>query len=273
LHYKLYQIYFMPFTAKVVTTAQWGARDADVDEFELTKPMYVVIHNTGDSNPPNDRSKGTLPGAKQLARATQAFHMDGNGWADSGHNFLNTTGGFILEGRHGTLGAVRKGLCVRSAHAAQDDGKLARGNESPGIEIEGNFMTFSMGQKQWDSLVELCVSLCSSCGIAPENIRGHRDFSDTDCPGDLLYSQLPKLRQDVAAKLGVAPVNDILQLGSKGSSVKQLQIALNAKGFNVGVADGIFGDMTRKAVIDFQKKQGLTPDGIVGPKTRKLLGL
>jgi Putative peptidoglycan binding domain/N-acetylmuramoyl-L-alanine amidase len=263
----------MPFTAKAVTTAQWGARDAEVDPFELTKPMYVVIHNTGDSNPPNDRSKGTLPGAKQLAKETQAFHMDDNDWADSGHNFLNTTGGFILEGRHGTLGASKQGLCVRSAHAAQDGDRLPRGNESPGIENEGNFMTFPMGQKQWDSLVELCASLCSSCDIAPENIRGHRDFSDTDCPGDLLYTQLPKLRQEVRAKLGIAPTNNVLKMGSIGPDVKQLQIALNSQGFNVGVTDGIFGDMTRKAVIAFQKKQGLTPDGVVGPKTKKSLGL
>jgi hypothetical protein len=263
----------MPFTAKVITTTQWGARDADVDVFELTKPMYIVIHNTGDSNPPTDRSKGTLPGAKQLARETQAFHMDDNGWSDSGHNFLNTTGGFILEGRHGTLGAVRKGLCVRSAHAAQDGDRLARGNESPGIENEGDFMTFPMGKIQWDSLVELCVSLCSSCGISPDNIRGHRDFSNTDCPGDLLYTQIPKLRQAVATKLGIPSAADILKMGSKGPVVKQLQTILTAKGFDVGVADGIFGDMTRKAVIGFQKQQRLTPDGIVGPQTRKLLGI
>jgi Putative peptidoglycan binding domain/N-acetylmuramoyl-L-alanine amidase len=264
----------MPFTAKVVTTTQWGAKDAVIDEFELTKPMYIVIHNTGDSNPPSDRSKGTLPGAKQLARETQAFHMGPERrWSDSGHNFLNTTGGFILEGRHGTLSAVRKGLCVRSAHAAQDDGKLARGNESPGIENEGTFMTFPMGQKQWDSLVELCASLCSSCDIAPDNIRGHRDFSDTDCPGDLLYSQIPRLCQDVATKLGLTLAGGILQMGSKGSDVQKLQTILNSKGFNVGIADGIFGDITRKAVIDFQTKQGLKPDGIVGLKTKKALGM
>ncbi len=263
----------MPFTAKVVTTTQWNARDAKVNKFDLTKPKYVVIHNTEDPNPPQDRSKGTLPGAKQLARQTQNFHMDGNGWSDSGHNFLNTTGGFILEGRHGTLGAVRKGLCIRSAHAPQSSGKLAGGNESPGIENEGTFMNFPMGQKQWDSLVDLCASLCSSCDIAPDNIRGHRDFTDTDCPGDLLYSQIPKLRQDVATKLGLSLAAGILQMGSKGSDVQQLQTILNSKGFNVGLADGIFGDITRKAVIDFQTKQGLKPDGIVGLKTRQALGL
>jgi hypothetical protein len=32
----------MPFTAKVITTAQWGARDV-IESFDLTKPMYIVI--------------------------------------------------------------------------------------------------------------------------------------------------------------------------------------------------------------------------------------
>lgn len=262
----------MPFTAKVITTAQWGARDAQ-ESFELTKPMYIVIHNTGDPNPPKARSKGTLAGAKQLAQETQAFHMDDNEWPDSGHNFLNTTDGWLLEGRHGSLEAVLKGLCVRSAHAAQQGDRLARGNESPGIENEGNFMTFVMGKKQWDSLVELCVSLCSSCEIDPANIRGHRDFSNTDCPGDWLYDQIPKLQEEVAKKLGVPLTPSVIKMGAKGKIVVQLQMKLKEKGFDPGVADGIFGDMTRKMVISFQKSLNLTPDGIVGETTRKALGL
>ncbi len=263
----------MPFTAKVITTTQWGARAAIQDSFELTRPMYIVIHHTGDPNPPKDRSKGILPGAKQLARETQSFHMDGNKWSDSGHNFLNTTGGLILEGRHGTLNAVRKGFCIRSAHAAQDGERLARGNESPGIENEGNFMISAMGQKQWNSLVELCVSLCSSCDISPENIRGHRDFSNTDCPGDWLYAQISQLRQEVATKLGISMTAGVIKMGSKGTMVKELQTKLQEKGLNPGVIDGIFGEMTRIAIIAFQTSKNLPADGIVGEKTRELLGL
>jgi hypothetical protein len=267
----LLEILLMPFTAKVITTTQWGARDAIEDSFDLTRPMYIVIHHTGDPNPPNDRSKGTLPGAKQLARDTQSFHM-GNGWSDSGHNFINTTSGLLLEGRHGTLNAVRKGFCVRSAHAAQQGDLLARGNESPGIENEGNFMTAKMGQKQWDSLVELCVSLCSSCGVSPENIRGHRDFSNTDCPGDWLYAQLPKLQQEVATNLGL-PTVGVLKMGAKGTMVKQLQTKLKEKGFDPGTIDSIFGEMTRIAIIAFQTSKNIPADGIAGEKTQKLLGL
>lgn len=61
--------------------------------------------------------------------------------------------------------------------------------------------------------------------------------------------------------------------GSKGSDVTTLQTKLNEFGNYGLVADGIFGAKTETAVKDFQKKKGLSVDGIVGPKTwEKLLG-
>lgn len=263
----------MPFTAKVITTQDWGA--APAGPFKNTVPKFIVIHHTTNDNPPNDASKGTESGGKQLARDIQSFHMNKNGWSDSGHNFLNTTGGIILEARHGTLNAVKKGMCVQSAHAAQQGSRLAGGNQSPGIENEGNFMSFSMGQKQWDSLVELCASLCDSCNIDPKNIRGHREFSNSDCPGDVLFSKLPQLRQEVAAKLGMTLDKDdpLLKLGSIGQDVIELQQKLEEKGFSTGAIDGDFGDNTRQAVIAFQRSVKLDDDGIVGDKTRQALGL
>jgi Putative peptidoglycan binding domain/N-acetylmuramoyl-L-alanine amidase len=274
----------MPFTASVKTTAEWGAREpkSGTFPFKRTVPRYVIVHHTDNQNPPKDPSKGTIEGAIRLARDIQKFHMDERGWSDSGHNFLNTTGGFLLEGRHGSLDAVKKGFCIQSAHAAQDPGKLANGNQSPGIENEGNFMTFHMGQKQWESLVELCASLCDSCNISPTNIKGHRDFSNTDCPGDWLYSQLPRLRKEVADKLGLKfRLEELehnsqvveLKFGSTGAEVIKLQQKLRDKGFNPGAIDGDFGENTQAAVKAFQRSVGLKDDGIVGKKTRAALGL
>jgi hypothetical protein len=269
----------MSFTAKVVTTAEWGARSAKAT-FARTVPRYVIVHHTDNQNPPEDPSQGTIEGAIRFARNIQKAHMDGNGWSDSGHNFLNTTGGLILEGRHGSLGAVKQGFCVQSAHAAQDPGKLANGNQSPGIENEGNFMTFNMRQQQWESLVRLCASLCDSCNVSPTHIRGHRDFSNTDCPGDWLYSQLPRLRKEVADKLGLQFSPDELEntsqtvnlkFGSTGPEVIKLQQLLRHKGFNPGAIDGDFGETTEAAVRAFQRSANLIDDGIVGSATRSAL--
>jgi len=193
----------MGFTASVIGCDEWRAAPAKVQAFKRTTPKWIVVHHADYPNPPRDRSQRTRDGAMALAREIQRDHMVNRGWFDSGQNFLNSTGGFLLEGRHGSLDAVKAGQCIQSAHAPQDDGKLPGGNESPGIENEGNFMTTRMAPVQWASLVELCASLCDSLGLAPATIKGHRDFTDTDCPGDWLYGQLPQLRLDVARRLGV----------------------------------------------------------------------
>lgn len=57
-----------------------------------------------------------------------------------------------------------------------------------------------------------------------------------------------------------------IKYGSSGSAVKELQKKLNENGYNLAV-DGRFGSATRSAVKDYQKKQGLAVDGIVGKNT------
>lgn len=58
-------------------------------------------------------------------------------------------------------------------------------------------------------------------------------------------------------------------VGDSGSSVKEAQTMLKKLGYNIGSygADGVFGNSTKGAVLNFQKKNGLAPDGIVGPNT------
>lgn len=56
----------------------------------------------------------------------------------------------------------------------------------------------------------------------------------------------------------------LVQMGSAGVYVLTLQDALNALGYTGSGLDGYFGNGTRKAVISFQRAQGLGADGIVG---------
>jgi hypothetical protein len=59
----------------------------------------------------------------------------------------------------------------------------------------------------------------------------------------------------------------VFKKGSCGDKVKQIQLALGLE------ADGIFGTKTESAVIEFQKENGLYPDGIVGKKTMDVLNV
>jgi lysozyme family protein len=58
----------------------------------------------------------------------------------------------------------------------------------------------------------------------------------------------------------------LLRVGSRGAAVKSLQKDLGID------ADGIFGQGTKKAVMEFQKENGLQVDGMAGPNTLSKLG-
>lgn len=59
----------------------------------------------------------------------------------------------------------------------------------------------------------------------------------------------------------------LLKRGSRSDKVKYLQYKLLSKFYNPGEIDGIFGSRVETAVRNFQKENGLSVDGIVGPKT------
>ncbi|HET7578309.1 MAG TPA: spore cortex-lytic enzyme [Bacillales bacterium] len=75
----------------------------------------------------------------------------------------------------------------------------------------------------------------------------------------------------------VAPLNKaeaaapVLNQGDHYGYVWGLQERLQQLGLYKGKVDGLFGPLTRQAVVDFQKQNGLTVDGKVGPNTLKKL--
>ena len=55
--------------------------------------------------------------------------------------------------------------------------------------------------------------------------------------------------------------------GSQGEEVRRIQQRLLDWGYFDGPVDGVFGVKTKQAVLAFQQKNGLDPDGIAGPDT------
>lgn len=62
-----------------------------------------------------------------------------------------------------------------------------------------------------------------------------------------------------------------LKLDSRGEDVKTVQEGLKQLGFQPGPVDGVFGEKTEIAVIQFQEEHALYADGIVGPTTWRSL--
>lgn len=61
--------------------------------------------------------------------------------------------------------------------------------------------------------------------------------------------------------------------GSTGTEVRNIQTRLKNWGYYTGAVDGIYGQKTETAVKKFQRKNGLTADGVAGPATLAKIGL
>lgn len=68
-------------------------------------------------------------------------------------------------------------------------------------------------------------------------------------------------------------VDALSKYGSRGQEVKTIQTKLKRWGYYSGSVDGIYGSGTLSAVKKFQKKNGLTVDGIAGTKTLAAMGI
>lgn len=80
-----------------------------------------------------------------------------------------------------------------------------------------------------------------------------------------------KAQADIAASSSEPKLETLpLQMPYKPTT-EEIQRALKNAGYYTGVIDGKKGPMTKKAIEDFQKANGLEVDGKVGPKTWAVL--
>jgi hypothetical protein len=239
---------------QIYDTRNWNARNPNGTITVLNqRPTFIIVHHTAGANS-NDFS---LDHAFQVARDIQNLHMDTNGWIDTGQQLTNSRGGFVLEGRHRSLEVLTGGTRhVMGAHVANNNSTCI------GIENEGLYTSVNVPAALWNSLVNLVAYIAQQYAIPTANIKGHRDFNSTQCPGDVLYARLPELRSAVAAKLGHpiatadAPSWPLLRPGDTGDRVLAAQHLLRASGLAVPV-DGAFGTSTFDAVRLFAVKSGL----------------
>ena len=78
-------------------------------------------------------------------------------------------------------------------------------------------------------------------------------------------SAVAKTATDTAVNTDISA--DILRKGDASAAVKQMQLKLISLGYLSGTADGVFGNLTYKALKQFQKANALYADGVAGSQT------
>jgi N-acetylmuramoyl-L-alanine amidase-like protein len=205
-------------TPDIVTRAEWGADETikrtsgDCARRFFDVQQLFVHHTAGTNHDPNPPA---------TMRAIYWYHVRSRGWCDIGYNFVIGSDGRIYEARwarnykpweiHDSENSNGQG--VVGAHVAGFN------SGSIGMSLMGNYENVELPTTMRDSLVELLAWEADRHDL-PANeshmyrnpdtgatrrlpyIAGHRDAGQTACPGRNVYSDLKKIRTEVAAMVG-----------------------------------------------------------------------
>lgn len=255
-------------------------------------PKGVMVHSTGANNPRLSRYVGPDDGMLGENKHNNHWNMPKVG--ASVHAFI----GKLKDGSIATYQVLpfnyRAGHCSKGKNGSGNNTHLA-------FEIcEDDLKDAVYFEKVYQEAVEFTAYLCKEFNLDPmadgvviDHREGHKRGIASN-HGDVKHwftkhgKSMDTFRADVKALLDgeKKPAENkeevcvveikLLKKGAKGNSVKSMQILLIGYGFSCGSygADGSFGGATDKAIREFQKANGLSVDGVCGPKTwAKLLGV
>lgn len=238
----------------------------------------VAVHHGGSGGPP-----ATHDGCLARWRAWQNFHMDGRGWVDIAYNFGYCDHGYAFAGR---------GFGVRSAAQGTNDGNQ---RYLAAVWIGGGSAIPT--QAAVDAL-EWIIGQVRGHGGGDE-VRPHRSFHSTSCPGDYLTAVAARLdgqsvgtppapskpspaphkpapRPSAAPRFPLprgwyfgpksGPRESVSGYYSHRYDLKRWQAQMRHRGWTIGV-DGLYGPQTADVAQSFQREKHLAVDGLIGPNT------
>lgn len=237
---------------------------------------YIVMHYTGN---PSDSALGNVR------------YFQGAGRNASAHYFVD---------EHNVYSCVA--VKDKAWHCGDKVYRHAecRNYNSIGIEMccSGNYRVSDITK---ENAAILCAQLCKYLNISASDVDRyvirHYDVTGKICPMQMVRNETEwnlfknRVKQilggakvsNISAPIvnptrpantnisGFTPSMPVVRNGSNNWVVFNLQVILNALGYNCGKADKIFGNGTYSAVVKYQRENKLEADGIVGNATWKSL--
>jgi len=117
------------------------------------------------------------------------------------------------------------------------------------------------------------MQLQKAQGLAVDGIAGPKTRAALESSPVSSTAQTPPSTEATEDRMGFANPGLVLKRGSRNSDVTALQRTLKAQGYYDGPITGYYGNLTETAVIQYQKANGLTVDGMVGTNTKAALEL
>jgi SpoIID/LytB domain protein len=190
----------------IITRAEWGADESIrtcVPE-TITGVKGAVVHHTVNAN------DYTQAQAASLVRGIYAYHVQSEGWCDIGYQFLVDRFGKVYEGRYGSL--------TRFVQGAQTAGF---NTQTVGVSVIGDHQTLAFSAATTAAVSNVIAWLADRADFDPagattftsagnskyaagtvvteDRVSGHRDYGQTECPGNAGYAQLAAIRSSAAS--------------------------------------------------------------------------
>ncbi|WP_324797800.1 N-acetylmuramoyl-L-alanine amidase [Streptomyces cyaneofuscatus] len=198
----------------IVSRVAWKADESLNNE----SPAYtnavkaVFVHHTTQSN------TYSCADSPAMVRALHAYHVNGSKWKDLGYNFVVDKCGTIFEGRKGgvdrpVIGAHARGFNRDTTGIAVMGMHTNTPATSAATAAVARVAAWKLGQYQGDPnrTVELTAGEDGGNHVGKkfavgknypfQQLSGHRDAFNTQCPGQSLYNQIPAIRSQAAALL------------------------------------------------------------------------
>jgi hypothetical protein len=251
----------------IITRTEWGCPEGQgsLSNPVLTTPTHLIVHHSAGPNSSSDWAA--------IVRSYYELHTVNRGWSDIGYNWLIDSNGLIYQGR--------------AWHQNSNDNVLgahfcAKNTATMGVCVMGTFTSVGPTQNAYTSLIKILSYKASERGIDPRassfhtssnavinNVSGHRDGCSTECPGTVLYNNLPTVRNRVFAYLNpplasTLPPDSVTETSAKisgtanpRSSSTQMFLQWGINNFDSSTAAIVAGDTN--TVMLSEHLENLTP--------------
>ena len=182
-----------------VTRKGWNCpQDEHVSSRSLTTVTHIVIHHSAANTVSSDYGA--------VVRSYWNYHVNTNGWADIGYNWLVDPNGVLYKGR------AWKNSTQENIVGAHNSGK---NGGTVGVCFIGNYVSTAPSDDGLNMIASISAFLSDKYSIDPvgksyhsaigatnDNITGHgQSGGGTTCPGTQLKNRMPTIRELTSSKI------------------------------------------------------------------------
>lgn len=249
----------------VLSTAQTALALEPGDSGPEVADLQTQLRDAGYYDGPVSGIYGTLTEAAvsnfQQAQGLEVDGIAGSQTLSALQNLQN-----ISVDSDAVDGSLQRGDSGPEVTTLQNNLRIAGYYNGPSTEYFGSLTEEAVIRFQQDNGLVADGIVGSTTRSALYNVGGAAPISQS-------FDTFPQPPDQTAFSSYYDPVaydntsSTIIQLGSSGSAVTNLQTRLRDLGYYRGRITGYFDDATKRAVTQFQQASGLDPDGIAGPRT------